>query len=160
MAHGRPSNLFISDKFLDACSSVCPPLRKKIPGSAGGTVLLRVLTVLAAISVGVTVWKEAWFFPGVTMFGFKRHPSMTTWWSRRALKRAALALVVATSQSSKECSPSMRTSGSTIGTIPEAWQIEAYLARVVAQRLMASSDGSPLPILRTHLHLANLHPLA
>jgi hypothetical protein len=35
----------------------------------------------------------------------------------------------------------MSTSGSTIGTRPLAWQIAAYLARVLAFSLMASWEG-------------------
>jgi hypothetical protein len=60
-------------KLSEASSSLCPPLRNTIPTRAGTTVLERAVAVLMAISSGVAFYGN--FPPGVTMFGFKRHPS-------------------------------------------------------------------------------------
>lgn len=57
------------------------------PGTAGGTVLCRAVTVALAISSGVALTGHDW--PGVTMFGFNNVPSRYTWWSLSALYTAA-----------------------------------------------------------------------
>lgn len=47
MFHGcfGKASLLMAFKFWEAVSSACPPERKVIPGTAGGIVLERVLTV-------------------------------------------------------------------------------------------------------------------
>lgn len=60
-------------KFNEASSSDCPPDKKQTPARAGTIVLERVLTVNHAISSGLLLFSQV--APGVTMFGFNRHPS-------------------------------------------------------------------------------------
>lgn len=56
--------------------------------------------------------------------------------------------------------PSTKISGSTMGTSPFYWQIEAYLANPQAFSWIAKGVGKLLAmsIFKTDLHLANLHP--
>jgi hypothetical protein len=72
-----------------ASSSLIPPLRKTTPTNAGGTVLDKAATVLEAISSAVTVALLEFLDPGVTMFGFKRHPSRNTLLSAKHLNVSA-----------------------------------------------------------------------
>ena len=66
---------FIALRYYDASSSDEPHDKKVTAGRAGTIVLERVLTVNHAISLAFDLSvHEA---PGVTMFGFKRSPSMS-----------------------------------------------------------------------------------
>ena len=56
------------------------------------------------------------------------------------------------------CSPSINTSGSTIGTIFASCTKAAYLAKACAFDLIANSEGYFSEILYTALHFANLAP--
>lgn len=58
------------------------------------------------------------YVPGVTMLGFKRHPSKKMFWSYKALKTADKTLSVTFWETSMEWVPSTKISGSTIGTSP------------------------------------------
>lgn len=61
--------------------------RSILPGTAGGTVRRRAVTVAMAISsLLYLVGQEC---PAVTMLGFSSVPSRYTWWSDRALYTAA-----------------------------------------------------------------------
>lgn len=53
------------------------------PGTAGGTVRRRAVTVAMAISWLLYLWEQE--CPAVTMLGLSRVPSRYTWWSDRAL---------------------------------------------------------------------------
>lgn len=64
------------------------------PTSAGGTVLLKARAVLCAISTAVTLFLSGLVDPGVTMLGFKRHPSRKMLFSLSALNTAANTLSV------------------------------------------------------------------
>ncbi|KAJ6801638.1 fructose-bisphosphate aldolase 1, cytoplasmic [Iris pallida] len=70
-----PLSWFMAFKFNEASSSLWPPERKTIAGTAAGTVLWRVRTVYSATTWGVTLAESE---PGVTIFGFKRVPSKRT----------------------------------------------------------------------------------
>lgn len=70
-------------RFTEASSSDCPPDKKVTPGTAGGTVRLRAVTVALAICSGAALVLQD--CPGVTMLGFNRVPSKKTLWSARAL---------------------------------------------------------------------------
>jgi hypothetical protein len=54
--------------------------------------------------------------------------------------------------------PSLRTSGSIIGTIPLYWQILANLVIELTILLIAYYDGMTSETLKNVLNLANLHP--
>jgi len=56
------------------------------PGSAGTIVLAKVLTVNSAIYCADDLSLQR--APGVTMFGFKRRPSMSNFWSIKAFMTA------------------------------------------------------------------------
>ena len=112
-------------RLTEASSSDCPPDRKTTPGMAGGTVLDNAVTVALPTSAGEALTAADW--PGVTMLGLSREPSRYTWWSLRALYTAARTVSVTFWHRSRLWSPSHNTSGSTIGTIPAAWHVAAYL---------------------------------
>lgn len=150
-------SLFISLRLAEASSSDWPPERKTTPGRAGTIDLERVLTVAHAISCAEALVPEV--EPGVTMFGLRRHPSIRTLWSINAFITAANTLSEAAAQASMEWAPSIKISGSTMGTSPLAWQMEAYLAKVWAFSRVDKALGRCSPILSTDLHLANLQPL-
>lgn len=79
-------------------------------------VLERAMTVLVAIS-----YVEALFghlIPGVTMFGFNKHPSQKILLSYKTLTTTAKTFSVTFYETSIEWSPSAKISGSTIGTKP------------------------------------------
>ena len=84
-AQGRfmSPTLLMAFRWTVASSSLCPPDRKVMPGTAAGTVLLRAWTVAIATCAGVNLTAEDW--PAVTMLGLSRVPSRKTWWSARAL---------------------------------------------------------------------------
>jgi len=90
----------------------------KTPTRAGGIVRERAVTVRIAISAEVAL--VAHLEPGVTMLGFKRHPSQKMLLSERALTTTARTLSVTYWLTSMECSPSTRISGSIMGTSPLA----------------------------------------
>mmetsp|Transcript_2008 Transcript_2008/g.5275 ORF Transcript_2008/g.5275 Transcript_2008/m.5275 type:complete len:315 (-) Transcript_2008:556-1500(-) len=103
-------------RFTVASSSLCPPLRNMTPGMAAGTVRRSAATVCAAISEGVALVLLS--TPGRTICGLSRQPSSSTEWCHR---REVHAL---STRSATSCDrwmvwlPSMRISGSTIGTRP------------------------------------------
>ena len=117
-AHGLATfvRAFIAFKFNEASSSDWPPERNVTPGKAGTIVRESVLTVIHAISSAVFLSGQ--LAPGVTMFGFKRVPSIIKWWSSIAFITAAKTRSETSAQTSIECSPSWRISGSIIGTRP------------------------------------------
>lgn len=63
--------------------------------------------------------------PARTMLGLSSMPSNRMRWSCSALMQAACTFSVAAAARSIVWSPSMRTSGSTMGTRPLAWQMAA-----------------------------------
>jgi len=91
MNHGLliPITEFTAFKLIVASSSLWPPERKKMPTNAGGTVLDKARTVLAPISSALIFSLPALYLPGVTILGFKIHPSRKTLLSFKALKVAA-----------------------------------------------------------------------
>jgi len=94
------------------------------------------------------------------MLGLRRQPSRMILWSIRAFWQAAKTLSETSAQTSMVWAPSVRISGSTMGTSPLSWQIPAYLARVCAFSAIARGVGwfFAVLMLRTALHLANLQP--
>ena len=94
-----------------------------MPGTATGTECCSVRTVARAMSSGVHVVVES--APLRTMLGFSRVPSSSTWWSDRALYWATSTRSVTSALFSMLWVPSMRTSGSTMGTKPFSWQMLA-----------------------------------
>jgi hypothetical protein len=53
-------------------------------------------------------------------------------------------------------SPSISTSGSTIGTSPASWELAAKRARASALAAMQPGVGMPSPMVMTARHLVNL----
>lgn len=82
---------FMAFKLREASSSDYPPLKNTTPTKAGTTVLERARTVLQAMTSAVTFGA---LDPGVTMFGFKRHPSKKMLFSYKALNTADKTLSV------------------------------------------------------------------
>ena len=113
-------SVFIEFKLTEASSSLYPPLKNTTPAKAGGIVLDKAKTVLAAISFEVTFALSGNDKPGVTMFGFKRQPSQKILLSYKALTHAAKTLSVTFYETSILWVPSANISGSTIGTKPFA----------------------------------------
>ena len=66
----------------------------------------------------MTLGLSGWEPPGVTIFGFNKHPSQKILFSFKALTQAANTFSVTFCETSIECSPSVNISGSTIGTNP------------------------------------------
>merc|ERR1740124_1710340 len=77
------------------------------------------------------------------MEGFRRVPSSITLFSSRYLYTVDMKRFWCTAVVAWSWSPSIRTSGSTIGTRPVSWQIRAYLANPHAASVMARSVGNP-----------------
>lgn len=128
------------------------------PTKAGGTDLERALTVLIDSSFKLFYPFFSWVDPYVIIFGFNRHPSNKILFFCKALKTAVNTFSVILWQCSAEWDPSDKIYGSTIGTSPFSWQIAAYRASPQAFYWIDCSEGSPSPIWRTALHLANLQP--
>uniref|UniRef100_A0A7C9DYN2 Uncharacterized protein n=1 Tax=Opuntia streptacantha TaxID=393608 RepID=A0A7C9DYN2_OPUST len=105
-----------------ASSSLCPPDKNMMPGTAGGTVLCKARTVYSAMTSGATFLFSD---PGVTMLGFNKVPSRRTWWSLRDLYTAASTRSVTSAHLSMSWGPSTKISGSTMGTKPFSWQMMA-----------------------------------
>lgn len=82
--------LFISFKNYDASSSDDPPDKKVTAGSAGTIVLDKVLTVIHAISLAFDL--SGHDYPGVTIFGFNRRPSMSKCWLKSSAMTAEKTL--------------------------------------------------------------------
>ena len=72
----QPPEAGLDCVLIGACSAVCPPERKTIPGIADGTVRRSARSVASATS-SVPAWRGH-SFPGSTMFGFSSVPSSTT----------------------------------------------------------------------------------
>merc|ERR1719157_205772 len=96
------------------------------------------------------------------MEGFSRVPSSITLFSSKYLYTVEMNRFWWTAVTAWVWSPSMSTSGSTIGTRPVSWHMRAYLANPHAASFMARADGNPFAssILMAVLHLANLAPCA
>jgi hypothetical protein len=103
-----------------------------MPGTAAGTVCCNTRTVARAISAGVACGDAD--SPERTMFGFNNVPSNMTLWSLNALYCAANTRSVTSALFSMLWTPSINTSGSTIGTKPLAW-------RAHGQRSLASATN-------------------
>ena len=130
-----------------ACSSLMPPLRKLIVGTATGIVCWNTRTVAAAIACALhSPFQSA---PGRTMLGFRMDPSSRMWWSLSALYVAASTRSVTAALTSIGCAPSMSTSGSTMGARPLAWQMAAYRARPAEKeknrKTLGDSEESSTP---------------
>lgn len=69
-------------------------------------------------SLHITCWASSPGGWGPTMDGLSRMPSNRTFWSAKYLKVSAQIACATSNVSSIECSPSSRTSGSTMGTRP------------------------------------------
>lgn len=82
--------LFISFKNYDAFSSDDPPDKNVTAGRAGTIVLDKVLTVIHAISFAFDL--SAHEAPGVTIFGFKRRPSISKCWLKSSAMTAEKTL--------------------------------------------------------------------
>jgi len=113
-----PLCLFMASNSNVASSSLWPPDKNTIPGTAGTTVLDKAARVLWATSVAVILSLLGSVYPGVTIFGFNNIPSKKIWLSWSALKTAAKTFYEICKHLSIEWFPSLRISGSTIGTNP------------------------------------------
>lgn len=82
--------LFISFKCNEASSSDYPPDKNTTPGSAGTILRDKVLTVYHATSAADL--RSGHSEPGVTMFGFNKHPSIINLCSIIAFMTAAKTL--------------------------------------------------------------------
>ena len=102
---------------------LCPPDRKKIPGTVAGTTRLSVSIVEAATRSGDAF--TACSLPGNTIPGFSSMSSRITRWHRNALNTLPSTSSVTSWQRAIVWAPSISTSGSTMGTMPSAWQIAA-----------------------------------
>mmetsp|Transcript_3736 Transcript_3736/g.8325 ORF Transcript_3736/g.8325 Transcript_3736/m.8325 type:complete len:287 (+) Transcript_3736:38-898(+) len=152
-------------KLRAASSSVWPPDRKTTPGIAGGTVRMSVRTVKEATRSVCSTPPPPRDLPGVTIEHFSSAPSMTTPCMCMAANSAESTTSFARAAASAEWSPSMSTSGSTIGTSPSACEMAAYLASVFAMASTHCADGltsplssSPPSTCRAALHFVNVHP--
>ena len=123
----RASPLFIASRWAVASSSLCPPERNKTPGTAAGHVRRSAVTVAAATSARDAPASER--APGVTMFGLRIMPSSMTPCCTRCANTHDSTRSVTSAHLSMPCAPSVRISGSTMGTRPFCWHIAAYLAR-------------------------------
>src|SRR5206468_3979515 len=138
--HGAASGRrFIALRWAVASSSDCPPERNTIPGTAAGTVRRRHRTVACATSS--TGARRPDTAPGNTMLGFRSMPSSATLCSHRAWKTVCSVASVTSKHRSIECPPSIRTSGSTIGTISASWHNAAYRASASALASRANGVG-------------------
>ena len=129
-------------RWAVAAWSLWPPDRNTIPGTEAGTWSSRQATVASA-----TCSTPAWVGPSLperTMFGLSSMPSRRTRWRRRAAKVSARVSRVAWSQRSMVWSPSISTSGSTIGTSPASWERPAKRARASALAAMQPKVGDAL----------------
>ena len=80
------------------------------------------------------------------MFGFSSMPSKCTRWSRSSVKTACSVRDVTSNERSIVCSPSISTSGSTIGTSPASCVRAAKRASACAFVQTQYSLGLPPPI--------------
>ena len=126
-------------KFSVASISDWPPDKKVIPGTSFGTDFLRHSSVLKETSSLEILFFD--LFPARIIFGFKIIPVRSILWIISSSKHFWITSDVLIKQSSAECSPSIKTSGSTIGTIPLSWTKAEYLARACAFELIASLLG-------------------
>ena len=91
-----------------------------MPGTAAGTTPRKQSTVACAIRSA-----DAWSgqpFPGMTMLGLSSVPWRSIPCSYSSSKVAWSVRVVTSQHTSSVLSPSISTSGSTIGTSPASWQ--------------------------------------
>jgi len=82
--HLLPS-LLISSRCFVASSSLCPPDRNMIPGTAGGTVLRSTRSVAAATAAGAAAGPLE---PGTIMLGLRSMDGRSTLWSSSCWKTA------------------------------------------------------------------------
>src|SRR5919201_6323435 len=92
------------------------------------------------------------------MFGLRSMPSGTTRWSRSSVKTACCTREVSWKLRSIVWSPSISTSGSTIGTSPASCDSAAKRASACAFVQMAYSLGIPLPIEYVARHFVKRAP--
>ena len=92
------------------------------------------------------------------MFVFSSEPSRSTRWSKSSVKTARSVRSVTRNDSSIVWSPSISTSGSTIGTSPASWLSAANRASAWAFVQMAYSLGRPSPMLMTARHFVKRAP--
>ena len=85
-----------------------------MPGTAAGTVRRKQRTVASATCCGLAC--VACFLPGMTMLGLSRIASSGTRWRASSANTERSVRSVTAKQVSIEWPPSIRTSGSTIGT--------------------------------------------
>jgi len=116
ISQGRPSTRLIASRWALARWSLCPPERKTTPGTAAGTVWRRQRSVRPRdlLDAG-PVWTVVARHDHV---GLEQQASHATRCSKSSRKTWCSVATVASYERSIAWSPSMRTSGSTIGTSP------------------------------------------
>ena len=114
-AQGR----FIALRCSVASTSLCPPERKTIPGTAAGPRVSCSAKSLQRLPAPKLAAGN--LFPKATMFGFNSIPSSATRYSAKAWKTICSVCSVTSKCRSIVCAPSMSTSGSTIGTRSASW---------------------------------------
>ena len=92
------------------------------------------------------------------MFGFSSIPSKWTRWSRSSVNTACSVREVTSNEVSIVWSPSISTSGSTIGTRPASWLSAAKRASAWAFVHTQYSLGMPSPIVITARHFVKRAP--
>ena len=134
-----------------AARSLCPPERNTIPGTAAGTARRRQRIVTSATSSTAACCRQSW--PGSSMPVLSNIASNTTRWSKRAANTVFNVALVTASQRAMVWLPSIKTSGSTIGTRPASWlnAANSASARALASRQVAVGRPSPMTITARHL---------
>ena len=149
--------LFMRSRCAVASSSLCPPERKRIPGTAAGHVRRSAVTVASATSPCVAFGP---LLPPVTMLGLRIMPSSITLCFMSAANTALSTRSVTSAHFSMPCAPSVKISGSTMGTRPFCWQMAAYRAKHSALSSRHWIDGKVSPMVSTARHLAKRAPRA
>ena len=106
---------FISLSRLVASSSDMPPDRNTTPGISTGTCAVSTRIVSSAMSPSLR-WSGL-PFPGTIMLTFSSEPGRSTRCCASWTNRASSVREVASAQAPIPCAPSIRISGSTIGTM-------------------------------------------
>ncbi len=148
--------MFIAFKCAVASAALWPPERNTMPGTALGTARFRHLTVASATSS--TPACRGQVLPERTMLGLSREPSRTTRWACNWKNTLVSVASVTASQTSSVWLPSIKTSGSTIGTRPASCERAANRASACAFASMQNRVGMPSPIVITARHLVNRAP--
>ena len=100
-----------------------PPERKTTPATSAGTWSRKTRTVAAATSSGPACVEAS--APDSTMFTLRSEPARSTRCAASCSYSASSVRAVAAAHASIEWSPSIRISGSTIGTMSASWQSAA-----------------------------------